>query len=248
MSRLAGACLSSESEVRPLFIAGIQKLTLLDYPGRVACTVFTAGCDLRCPFCHNASLALPGRHRDSMDTPELLSFLKKRRGVLDGVAVTGGEPLLHAGIAGLLAEIKALGYAVKLDTNGTFPERLRELAEAGLADRVAMDIKAAPENYARLVGLGGFDISPVRESAEYLMGCGLDYEFRTTAVKGLHTAADFEGIAAWIAGAKEYYIQAFKDSGDLIAAQGLSEFSEAEMQRLADIVRPYVPAVKLRGV
>ena len=231
-----------------MFIAGIQKLTLLDYPGRVACTVFTAGCDLRCPFCHNASLALPGRHRDSMDTAELLSFLKKRRGVLDGVAVTGGEPLLHAGIAGLLAEIKALGYAVKLDTNGTFPERLRELAEAGLADRVAMDIKAAPENYPKLVGLEGFGLAPVRESAEYLMGCGVDYEFRTTAVRGLHTPSDFEGIADWIAGAKEYYIQEFKDSGDLIAGQGLGAFTEAEMARFADIVRPKVPGVKIRGI
>lgn len=231
-----------------MFIAGIQKLTLLDYPGRVACTVFTAGCDLRCPFCHNASLALPGRPRDSMEADEVLAFLKKRAGVLDGVAVTGGEPLLHPGLAGLLGEIKALGYAVKLDTNGTFPLRLREIVEAGLVDRVAMDIKAAPENYAGLVGLPGFDIAPVRESAEYLMGCGADYEFRTTAVKGLHTDADFEGIADWIAGAKEYYIQEFKDSGDLIAGEGLGAFTAGEMARFADIVRPKVPSVRLRGI
>ncbi len=231
-----------------VFIAGMQKLTLLDYPGKVACTVFTAGCDLRCPFCHNASLALPERPRDSMELGEVLAFLKKRLGILDGVAVTGGEPLMHPGITDVLREIKALGYSVKLDTNGTFPERLREVVEAGLADRVAMDIKAAPENYGKLVGIPDFDISKVRESAAYLMNCGVDYEFRTTAVKGLHTAADFEGIARWIAGAKEYYIQEFKDSGDLIAGEGLEGFTAEEMDALADIVRPLVPGVKIRGI
>ena len=231
-----------------MFLAGIQKLTLLDYPGKVACTVFTAGCDLRCPFCHNASLALPERERDSMELGDLLAFLKKRQGILDGVAVTGGEPLMHAGIADVLSEIKALGYSEKLDTNGTFPERLRGIVEAGLADRVAMDIKAAPENYGKLVGIGNFNLGPVRESVQYLMGCGVDYEFRTTAVRGLHTRADFEGIAQWIAGAKEYYIQEFKDSGDLIAGQGLDGFTEAEMHALADIVRPLVPSVQVRGI
>lgn len=229
-------------------VSGLQKLTLLDYPGRVACTIFTGGCDLRCPFCHNASLALPERERDVIGHDELLAFLRKRVGILDGVAVTGGEPLLHAGIEELLAEIKALGYAIKLDTNGTFPARLRSIVEAGLADRVAMDIKAAPENYARVTGVPGLDLAPVRESVDYLMHCGVDYEFRTTAVKGLHVPEDFEGIGRWIAGAKEYYIQCFKDSGDLIAAQGLSDFSEEEMRSLADIVRPFVPAVQLRGI
>lgn len=232
----------------PVFIAGMQKLTLLDYPGKVACTVFTAGCDLRCPFCHNASLALPDRPRDSMEVSEVLAFLKKRQGILDGVAVTGGEPLLHRQTAELLGEIKALGYSVKLDTNGTLPQRLREVVEAGVVDRVAMDIKAAPENYGKLVGLEGFDISPVKESAAYLMSCGIDYEFRTTAVKGLHTAEDFAGIAEWIAGAKEYYIQEFKDSGDLISGAGLSGFDEKEMAALADIVRPKVPSVQVRGI
>ena len=231
-----------------MFIAGMQKLTLLDYPGRVACTVFTAGCDLRCPFCHNASLALPGRPRDSMDEEEVLAFLSKRAGVLDGVAVTGGEPLLHRQLIGFLRRVKELGYAVKLDTNGTFPSRLREAVESGAVDRVAMDVKAAPENYPRVVGLPGFDIAPVRESAAYLMSCGVDYEFRTTAVKGLHTRADFEGIAQWIAGAREYYIQEFKDSGDLIAGEGLEGFTEAEMRALADMVRPLVPSVQVRGI
>ena len=178
-----------------MFLAGIQKLTLLDYPGRVACTVFTNGCDLRCPFCHNASLAMPDREADTLDMDELMAFLKKRVGILDGVAVTGGEPLLHPEIGELLERIKDLGYSVKLDTNGTFPDRLHEIVEAGLADRVAMDIKSAPENYAKVVGLPSFNLAPVRESVSYLMGCGVDYEFRTTAVKGLHSSEDFAGIA-----------------------------------------------------
>ena len=231
-----------------MFLAGIQKLTLLDYPGRVACTVFTNGCDLRCPFCHNASLAMPDREADTLDMDELMAFLKKRVGILDGVAVTGGEPLLHPEIGELLERIKDLGYSVKLDTNGTFPDRLHEIVEAGLADRVAMDIKSAPENYAKVVGLPSFNLAPVRESVSYLIGCGVDYEFRTTAVKGLHSSEDFAGIARWIAGAREYYIQAFKDSGDLIAGEGLSEFSEDEMNAFAEIVRPLVPSVRLRGI
>ncbi len=231
-----------------MMISGMQKLTLLDYPGKVACTVFTAGCDLRCPFCHNASLALPERERDRLDTQELLAFLKKRRGVLDGVAVTGGEPLLNADIAELLASIKELGYAVKLDTNGTFPARLREVVEKGLVDRVAMDIKAPPEKYAAVTGVPGLDLAQIRESAAYLMICGIDYEFRTTAVRPLHEPADFASIGEWIKGAKEYYIQAFRDSGDLIDGSGLSGFSADEMKIFADIIRPWVPSVQLRGV
>ena len=229
-------------------ISGMQKLTLLDYPGKVACTIFTAGCDLRCPFCHNASLALPERERDAIAEEELLRFLKKRQGILDGVAVTGGEPLLNAGIAPLLRKIKELGYAVKLDTNGTFPARLREVVEKGLVDRVAMDIKAPPEKYAAVTGVPGLDLAQIRESAAYLMICGIDYEFRTTAVRPLHEPADFASIGEWIKGAKEYYIQAFRDSGDLIAGAGLSGFTEDEMKIFADIIRPWVPNVRLRGI
>ena len=205
-------------------------------------------CNLRCRYCMPDGVEK--LEREAVLTYEeflRLAALFARCGI-DTVRVTGGEPLLHAGLEGLLSEIKALGYAVKLDTNGTFPARLRAIVEAGLADRVAMDIKASPERYAAVTGVPGLDLGPIKESVAYLMACGVDYEFRTTAVKGLHLPEDFEGIGRWIAGAREYYIQGFKDSGDLIAAQGLSEFSEAEMQRLADIVRPYVPAVKLRGV
>lgn len=228
--------------------SGLQKLTLLDYPGRVACTLFTGGCDLRCPFCHNASLVLPERERDVFPEEEVLAFLKKRQGLLDGVAVTGGEPLLHPELLDFLPRIRELGYKVKLDTNGTFPGRLRQAVEAGAVDRVAMDIKSAPEKYPAAVGIPGLDLGPIRESAAYLLSGVTDYEFRTTAVKGLHTAEDFSAIGAWIAGAKEYYIQQFKDSGDLIAGAGLGAFSEEEMRALADAARPFVPTVRLRGI
>lgn len=231
-----------------MMLSALQKLTLLDYPGLVACTVFTNGCNLRCPFCHNASLALPDREAPLLSEEELFAFLDKRRGKLDGVAVTGGEPLMHPGLPGLLARIKALGYRVKLDTNGTFPDRLRGVVSAGLADRVAMDIKNSPEKYAETTGIPNLDLGPIRESAEFLLRGGVDYEFRTTAVRGLHEPADFRSIGKWIAGAREYYIQGFCDSGDIIAGDGLGAFSKEEMKSLAEAARPFVPAVKLRGI
>lgn len=166
-------------------VTGIQKLTLLDYPGVVACTVFTAGCNFRCPFCHNAMLVLPEQIDDECLTDEeVFGFLKKRRGVLDGVAVTGGEPLLHADMPEFLARVKDLGYKIKLDTNGSNPELLSEIVKNKLVDRVAMDIKNAPEEYARTIGLKSFDIAPVERSKEMLLRGDIDYEFRTTVVKG----------------------------------------------------------------
>lgn len=230
-------------------ISGLQKLTLLDYPGHVACTVFTGGCNFRCPFCHNAPLVLPERIQGDPDGVEtVLAFLKKRQGVLDGVAITGGEPLLHADMAELLREIKGLGYAVKLDTNGSFPERLRALVEEKLVDRVAVDIKNSPALYARTIGVPGFDLGPVEETKNYLLAGPVEYEFRTTVVRGLHTRESLIEAAQWIAGAREYYLQQFKDSGDVIAIEGLGAFTGEEMRALADAVRPYVPAVQIRGV
>ena len=230
-------------------ISGLQKLTLLDYPGHVACTVFTGGCNFRCPFCHNAPLVLPERLQGDENGEEtVLAFLKKRQGILDGVAVTGGEPLLHGDIDGFLRKIKDLGYAVKLDTNGSFPERLRALVEEGLVDRVAVDIKNSPALYARTVGVPGFDLGPVEETKNYLLSGPVEYEFRTTVVKGLHTRESLMEAAQWIAGAREYYLQQFKDSGDVIAIEGLSAFTGEEMHALADAVRPIVPAVQVRGV
>lgn len=230
-------------------VTGIQKLTLLDYPGVVACTVFTAGCNFRCPFCHNAMLVLPEQIDDECLTDdEVFGFLKKRRGVLDGVAVTGGEPLLHADMPEFLASVKELGYKIKLDTNGSNPELLSEIVKNKLVDRVAMDIKNAPEEYARTIGLKSFDIAPVERSKEMLLRGDIDYEFRTTVVKGIHTKESLIGAAKWIEGAKEYYLQQFKDSGNLILPDGLSAYDEKQMHALADAVRDYVPTVEVRGV
>ena len=234
-----------------MILSGLQKLTLLDYPGHVACTVFTGGCDFRCPFCHNALLVLPERVQgDPNGETTILAFLKRRQGILDGVAVTGGEPLLHRDIGAFLEKVKALGYAVKLDTNGSFPDRLRELVEAGLVDRVAVDIKNSPALYAKTVGIPSFDLGPVERTKDYLLSGAVEYEFRTTVVKGLYTRESLVEAARWIQGAREYYLQQYKDPGDgqVIASEGLSAFSGEEMHALADAVRPIVPCVQVRGV
>ena len=231
-----------------MLISGLQKLTLLDYPGKVACTVFTGGCNFRCPFCHNSTLVLPGQIAHDSSEEAVLSFLRKRVGVLDGVAVTGGEPLLHADIGDFLKEVKALGFLVKLDTNGSFPDRLISLVEAGLVDRVAMDIKNAPALYAKTAGLEHFDLAGVERSKDFLLEGRVDYEFRTTVVKGLHTRESLTEAAHWIEGAKEYYLQQYKDSGAILDSTGLSSFDADEMHALADAVRLIIPAVHVRGV
>ena len=232
-----------------MLISGLQKMTLLDYPGRVACTIFTGGCNFRCPFCHNASLVIPEELRAADGGVEaILAFLKKRQGLLDGVAITGGEPLLHADMADFLRQIRALGYLIKLDTNGSFPERLISLVEEGLVDRVAMDVKNAPGLYPETAGFPLLDIAPIERSKNFLLEGRVEYEFRTTVVKGLHTTESLVEAAHWIEGAKEYYLQQFKDSGELLAAYGLGAFDNAEMHALADAVREIIPTVQLRGV
>lgn len=231
-----------------MLISGLQKLTLLDYPGRVACTVFTGGCNFRCPFCHNAPLVLPEQLAQDTDEEQVLSFLKKRVGVLDGVAITGGEPLLHKDIGDFLAKVKALGYQIKLDTNGSFPELLMELVKAGLVDRVAMDIKNAPACYGETAGVVGLDLAAIERSKDFLLSGAVDYEFRTTVVKGLHDEERLKEAARWISGAREYYLQQFKDSGQVLNITGLGAFDEKEMHALAEAVRPWVPAVRVRGV
>ena len=165
-------------------IQGFNKVTLLDFPGRVACTVFTGGCDLRCPFCHNSQLVLQPNH-SPIDEEEVFDLLRRRRGVLEGVALTGGEPLLQPDLESFLSRVRELGYSVKLDTNGTHPERLARIIGEGLVDYVAMDIKNSPEKYPATVGIPGFDVSPVRASAALLLEGKVDYEFRTTVVAEL---------------------------------------------------------------
>ena len=228
-------------------IAGLQKLTLLDFPGRVACTVFLSTCNLRCPFCHNASLVL---HRDgappALTQQELLAFLEKRRGRLDGVCITGGEPTLHRELPELLRAVRALGYDIKLDTNGTNPAMLRTVMADGLVDYVAMDIKNSPARYAETCG--GVDVlQAVEQGAALLMEDRVDYEFRTTLVHPLHSADDMTAIGQWLRGAKRYFLQQFIDSGDLIGS-GLSALSSDEMELMRQAVLPYIENTALRGL
>ena len=227
-------------------IHGLQKMTLLDFPGRVACTVFLGGCDFRCPYCHNFELA-DGSAKPVMDEGELLAFLEKRKGLLEGVAITGGEPCLNPGLPELMGKMKALGYAVKLDTNGAHPDRLAAILREGLADYVAMDIKNSPEKYARTAGLKALDLAPVRRSVELLMAGDADYEFRTTVVEELHEAADFEAIGAWIAGARRWFMQPFTDR-DSVPFEGLHAPSREKMEQWLAIMGRYVPESRLRGV
>ena len=226
-------------------IQGYQKLTLLDFPGRTACTVFTGGCNLRCPFCHNGGLvrtplAEPNR------TDEVLDFLRRRQGILDGVCVTGGEPLLQPDLADFLRRVKEMGYAVKLDTNGSLPDRLAALLAQGLVDYVAMDVKSSPEGYALAAGS---DVDPAvfGRSVDVIRQSGLPHEFRTTAVGGIHTEADFAAIGRWLGDGSAYFIQAFVDSGNLLG-EGFHPFTPEEMERMLSAVREHIPAARLRGM
>ena len=229
-----------------MIIHGLQKMTLLDFPGQVACTVFLGGCEFRCPFCHNADLldmSAPG----IMDDDELLEFLKKRKGLLDGVAFTGGEPLLRKDLPELLARVRDIGYQIKVDTNGDHPDLLKEIVRAGLVDYIAMDVKNSPARYAETIGWEIFDTAPVDESIQFLISGQVRYEFRTTVVKQFHDEASFEAIAQWIDGADRYELQGFVDR-DTVPFAGLEACSREEMEHFADIVRPHVKTVELRGV
>lgn len=227
-------------------IDGLQTLTLLDYPGKVACTVFTSGCNMRCPFCHNASLVC-GEVPPFMEKDEFFAFLKKRAGVLDGVCVTGGEPLLQEGLIPFLLEVKELGFTTKLDTNGLLHDRLRAAVDAGAVDYVAMDIKNSKTHYAETAGVPGLDLAPIEKSVHFLMEGKVDYEFRTTVVKELHTKADFVEIGQWLKGAKRYFLQSFKDSGDILTP-GLSAPEKEELLEVRDRLLVDIPVVDLRGV
>ena len=226
-------------------IKGLQKLTLLDYPGRLAATVFLGGCNMRCPFCHNASLVVRPDNTEITED-ELFAFLESRRGKLSGVCVTGGEPTLNRELPSFISKIRALGYSVKLDTNGTNPEMLESLIRDGLVDYVAMDIKTSIANYGRVSGIPDIDTSKIERSIDLLLSGTVPYEFRTTVVRELHTASDFYSIGRRIEGARAYFLQPFKDSGDLIE-DGFSSYSEAEISALLDIVKVYIPNAQIRG-
>ena len=226
-------------------IQGLQKMTLLDFPGRVACTVFLAGCDMRCPFCHNSEL-IDGSAETVMKEDEFLRFLEKRRGLLDGVALTGGEPLMRRDIVPFIRRIREEGYPVKLDTNGNHPEELELVLREGLVDYVAMDVKNSPDRYARTAGREGFDMTKVTRSRDLLLRGNTDYEFRTTVVAQLHDEESFRGIAEWISGARRYYLQPFTDR-DTVAFSGLTAPSREELERYLAIVKKTVPESFIRG-
>ena len=225
-------------------VQGFQKMTLLDFPGKVACTVFTGGCNLRCPFCHNASLVLSPRAEENREE-DALSYLASRSGILDGVCITGGEPLLQPDLASFVEKLKKMGYLVKLDTNGSGPEALDALLKKGGVDYVAMDVKSAPENYGKAIGVEK-DFGPFARSADLIRSSGVPYEFRTTLVKGIHTLRDMEGIGAFLKKEDPYFLQNFADSGNLIG-EGYESFSEEEMKEFLEAIKPYIPLARIRG-
>ncbi len=228
-------------------IHGFQKLTLLDFPEKTAATVFTGGCNLRCPFCHNGDLVLAPSTVHEISEEEVLSVLDKRRGFLDGVCITGGEPLLNADIGAFMKKIKERGLLVKLDTNGTLPLRLQELLLSGLIDYVAMDIKNSKQSYAKTVGLENFDVSGVEKSVGLLRESGVDHEFRTTLVRELHTVEDMRKIGEWLRGSEKYFLQAFKLS-DNVLDKSLTGFEKCELEEMLEAVKEYIPNAKLRGI
>ena len=232
-------------------ISGLQKMTLLDYPGKVACTIFLFGCNYRCPFCHNAEL-LEGKAEPLMTKEEFLSFLSKRKGLLDAVCISGGEPTLSAGLKELMADIKTLGFSVKLDTNGSRPAILRELVEAGLVDYVAMDIKNGPSRYAETCGLPKVDLAAIEESAAFLMSGAVDSEFRTTVVDPLHDEGSILEMGRWlhkIAGdkpVKKIFLQPFVDR-DTVVFSGLSAPNPAQMAAFVELLKPFALEINVRG-
>lgn len=224
-------------------IGGLMKLTLLDFPGKVACTVFVSGCNFKCPFCHNASLVNAGA--ENIDENDFFAFLTRRRGILDGVCISGGEPTLYNDLPNFASRIKELGYAVKLDTNGSDPEMLERMISLKLVDYVAMDIKNSERGYVETCGGVDF-IDRVEKSIDLLLCGNIDYEFRTTVVRELHSENDFEDIGKRISGAKRYYLQKFIDSGDILSC-GMSAASDDDMVRFLETVRKYVPSALIRG-
>lgn len=228
-----------------MIIGGFQKMTVQDFPGKVACIIFTHGCNFRCPFCHNASLVTQAC--EEIKQEEIFAYLNKRKGILDGVCISGGEPFVQGGdLFDFMKKIKEMGFLIKLDTNGYFPDRLKYAIDNGLVDYVAMDIKNCPDKYAMTAGVRKLDIAKIEEGVKILMTSGVDYEFRTTVTAELHTPEDFTKIGEWIKGAKRYYIQNFEYSGNTISV-GSTSLDSQKLDRLLYAVLPYVPNAKVRS-
>ncbi len=228
-------------------ICGFNKTTLLDYPGHVAATLFTGGCNFRCPFCQNGDLVLRPALVPSIPEDEIFRTLRKRRGILTGVCVTGGEPALQPDLAPFLARIKELGYLVKLDSNGCRPEVLRALHSQGLLDYIAMDIKNSPSRYAATAGVASLDLGKIQESVDFIRSCGLPYEFRTTVARQLHTAGDFLQIGEWLKGCEAYYLQSYVESEGVIHPV-FTSYSREELEEFRQLLLPLIPNTQLRGV
>lgn len=227
-------------------ICGLQKTTLLDYPEHIACTVFLGGCNLRCPFCHNSDLVV-GKVEAIYSKEDILKYLRKRVGVLDGVCVTGGEPLIYEDTLEFLGELKSMGFLVKLDTNGFFPDRLEKAICSGNVDYVAMDIKSSIDGYAAATGVASPDIDAVKRSVKLLEESGLDHEFRTTVVRELHDVDEIKQIGVWLKGTKKYFLQGFIDSGKVLGGT-FSAHSKEKMTELLEVAREYIPNTQLRGI
>ena len=240
------AFLIREQQEEPLRIFGMQKLTLLDYPGKMAATLFTGGCNFRCPFCQNSDLVFLAEDAAEIPSEEWLDFLKKRRSLLEGICISGGEPLLHPGIEALLRRLKQLGYLVKLDTNGSFPHKLETLVSQGLVDYVAMDLKNCRESYGKTAGVEALDLGPIEASVQLLMQGRVPYEFRTTIVRELHNEKELRLLGEWIQGAQKLVLQQFEDS-DRVIQKGLHAWDRATLEQFQKMLIRYVPNTEIRG-
>lgn len=196
-------------------IYGIEKFSMVDWDGKIVCTLFASGCNFRCPFCHNASLALA--EGNEIDHTEIFNFLEKRKELLDGVCISGGEPTLHPSLEDFAGKIKDMGYKVKLDTNGTNPTAVKTLIEKGLVDYIAMDVKNSPQKYAQTTGLDSLNIDNILESIKVIKESNIPHEFRTTIIKEYHTESDMHNIANMIAGCDKYFIQKYVDRDSCIS-------------------------------
>ena len=228
-------------------IHGFVKTTLLDYPKHVAATIFTGGCNFRCPFCHNGNLVLHPNNTPTIPEQEILSYLEKRKHLLDGVCITGGEPTLQPDLITFITKIKHLGLLVKLDTNGYQPDVLKELLEQHLLDYVAMDIKNSKEKYAITTSLPNFDIERINASIHLLQNGGIPYEFRTTVVKQLHSEEDMLKISEWIKHTPAYFLQSYKENEHVISP-GFSAYSKEELLHIKNLILSNIPTVEIRGV
>lgn len=224
----------------------MQKLTVVDYPGLVACILFTGGCNFRCPYCHNGELVLRPGDFPPLDQEEVLSFLEKRRGVLDGVVVSGGEPTLQRDLPDFLRILKDLGYLVKLDTNGTNPDMLESVVSSRLVDYVAMDIKNSFDRYGSTVGIPGYDTAPVERSADYLLSGVVEYEFRTTVTRETHDEKSFLQLASRLAGCRNYYIQNFMANENTIEKIN-SPCTRGQLQSYMGILKKTMGNVQIRN-